>query len=180
MIPVVLLMVLGCSSAERAEPDAVNGGTDAAVGAAAPAPIVGDSGFQATTDSIVAAIQACPRDGLWHECSIAQRLELSGLRPRVVDSLTRIPGIAREARLWQIGRQTVRAVFFENEAQASAAMAMLDSARAAPLGDSTVAWSERPTIIRSVNVVALMLGGSDRQVERVSDALTAGPPQPER
>ena len=178
--PLLLLMVFGCSNAERAEPGSVTDGTDSAVVSAPPAPMLGDSGSDAITDSIVAAIRACPRDGLWHECSVAHRLELSGLRPRVVDSLTRIAGIARKARLWQIGRQTLRAVIFETEAQASAAMASLDSARAAPRGDSTVAWPERPTIIQSVNLVALMLGGSDRQVERVSDALTAGPPRSER
>jgi hypothetical protein len=142
--------------------------------------MVGDSGTDARTDSIVAAIRACPRDGLWHDCSVEHRLESSGLRPRAIDSITRIPGIARDARLWQIGRQSLRALFFETEAQASAAMASLDSARAAPKGDSSVSWPERPTIIRSVNLVALMLGGTDRQIERVSNALTAGPPQPVR
>ncbi len=186
MIPVVLLIVLGCSSAERAEraeraePVAAAVGADSAAVSSMPAPVAADSGSDAITDSIVAAIRACPRDGLWHECSVAQRLELSGLRPRAVDSITRIPGIARDARLWQIGRETLRALFFDSEAQASAAMATLDSARAAPRGDSTVAWPERPTLIRSANLVALLLGGTDRQVERVSNALTAGPPQPER
>jgi hypothetical protein len=35
------------------------------------------------------------------------------------------------------------------------------------------------TLFRAVNAVALYFGGSDRQVIRVTDALQAGPPQPE-
>lgn len=179
MTPVFLLMVLGCSDADRARSAAPV--PDSTV--APPAPLAapsGDTGSDPVTDSIVAAIRACPRDGLWHECSVVHRLESSGLRPRAVDSIVRIPGIPQDGRLWQIGRQTLRGVFFDSEAAALAAMATLDSARAAPRADSSVAWPERPTLIRSANLLALLLGGTDRQVERVSNALTAGPPQPVR
>jgi hypothetical protein len=57
-------------------------------------------------------------------------------------------------------------------------MAEMDSLRAAPRTDLTVEWPDRATLLRSANLIAVLLGGSDRTVERVADALLAGPPQP--
>lgn len=176
MLP-LLILALACTSADR-DTSAAATSADSTPSPDVAAPLASDSGPDPYTDSIVAAIRSCPRDGLWHACSVERRLELSGLRPRLVDSVTRIPGIALDAQLWQIGRQSLRVVLFESDTKAAAAMATLDSARAAPIGDGSVVWPERPTVIRSANLVALMLGGSDRQIERVSNALTAGPPQP--
>jgi hypothetical protein len=57
-------------------------------------------------------------------------------------------------------------------------MGGMDSLRAAPLGDTAVRWPDRATLLRSANAIGLLLGGTDRAVERISDALLAGPPQP--
>ncbi len=182
LLLVSLFLVVACTSADTSAEDRGEAPrADAPV--TTPPSIATDSvgeppAADPVTDSIVAAILACPRDGKWHPCSLERRLYMAGLRMVPSDSVLRIPGIDREAHAWLAGRQSLRAVFFANEAEAEAAMAGLDSARAAPRGDVTVAWPDRPTLIRTANVVALLLGGSDRQVERVSNALLGGPPQP--
>lgn len=129
-------------------------------------------------DSIVAAIRACPRDGKWHPCSIEQRFGLAGLRVVPIDSALSIPGITQAVSVWQIGRQQLRVAFFATEADAIAGFARFDSARAAPRGDSTVRWPDRPTLLQNANVIAVLVGGTDRAIERASNALLAGPPQP--
>jgi hypothetical protein len=142
-----------------------------------------DAAEQARVDSVLAAIAACPRDGRWHVCSLERRLQLAGLRPARDDSArgteATIPGVDAPTTVWRLGRQSIRVALFADSAAARAALAALDSARAAPPGDTTVTWPARPTLFRSVNALALYLGGTDRQVIRVTDALQAGPPQPQ-
>lgn len=153
-------------------------GNDARVDSAVPA--ASDTSGQRSVDSLIAAIQACPRDGLWHRCSVERRLQMAGLRPVSSDTLSPIPSLRGEPLAWQLGRQSLRAHLYRSEREAVQAFAVLDSATAAPKGDLTVLWPDRPTLLRSANGVFLYLGGSDRQVIRVSDAIMAGPPQPER
>jgi len=137
-----------------------------------------DSAEQARVDSVLAALAACPRDGLWHACSVERRLAQSGLRPVLEPDSTRpIPGVPGPATHWRLGRQQLWLVLFADSAAARDAMASMDSVRAAPRGDTTVAWPDRATLLRSANAVGVLLGGSDRTVERVTDALLAGPPQ---
>lgn len=131
-------------------------------------------------DSLVAAIQSCPRDGRWYRCSVERRLQMAGLRPVPADTLAPIPSLEGESLAWQLGRQSLRVHLYRSERAATRAFATLDSATAAPKGDLTVFWSDRPTLLRSANGVFLYLGGSDRQIIRVTDAIMAGPPQPER
>jgi hypothetical protein len=129
-------------------------------------------------DSLLAAIRACPRDGLWHTCSIERRLQMSGLRAIPIDTATTIPGLSPPALTWQVGRQQMRAVLFATAAEAEQAVAALDPVKGTPRADPTASWPGRVTLVHSANLVALYFGGSDRQVERVVNALSAGAPQP--
>lgn len=141
-----------------------------------------DSAEQARVDSVLAAIAACPRDGRWHPCSLEHRLQLAGLRPARLDSVTgpdgTIPGLAVPTTVWRTGQRTVRVAFFPDSAAARTAFAGLDSAAAGPRGAPLPAWPEPPTLFRGANAIVLMLGGTSRQVERLVDAIQAGPPQP--
>lgn len=142
-----------------------------------------DSAEQARVDSVLAAIAACPRDGRWHPCSLERRLQLAGLRPVRLDSVTgddaRIPGLDAPTVVWRTGARTLRAAFFPDSAAARAAFATLDSVGAAPRGGPMPAWSAPPTLFRGANAILVFLGGTSRQVERVTDAVLAGPPQPQ-
>lgn len=138
-----------------------------------------DSAEQARVDSVLALIASCPRDGRWHACSVERRLALAGLRPAAEpDSAGGIPGVPGEAAFWRLGRQGLWVVLLPDSLAAREVMAEMDSLRAAPRTDLTVEWPDRATLLRSANLIAVLLGGSDRTVERVADALLAGPPQP--
>ncbi len=134
----------------------------------------------ADVDSAVAAMQACPRDGRWHVCSVQSRFSQAGLRVIALDSALGIPGIDVETRAWRIGGQQLRLAFFASDADARSAMDLMDSARALPRGSSAPSWAARPTLLHNANVVGVLLGGTDRAIERASNALMAGPPQPPR
>jgi len=174
--PVLLLVASACggSGKDAPVPDAARAVERAPAAAAAP-----DSAEQARVDSVLAVIAACPRDAQWHPCSVERRLAQSGLRPvSEPDSTSGIPGVRGDALHWRLGRQWLRVVLFPDSTSARAAMGAMDSLRAAPRGDTTVVWPERVTLLRSANAIGLLVGGSDRTVERVTDALLAGPPQP--
>jgi hypothetical protein len=137
---------------------------------------------QARVDSVLAAIAACPRDGRWRPCSLERRLQLAGLRPvrldTVADAEARIPGIDAPTVVWRTGQRTLRAAFFPDSLAARTAFAALDPVTAAPRGAAPPAWPAPPTLFRAANAIILYLGGTSRQVERLTDALLAGPPQP--
>lgn len=176
LTPLAALTGGACGDAEKdvPAPDATRATVDSPVVEAAL-----DSAEEARVDSVLAMLASCPRDGRWHACSVERRLSQSGLRPvSEPDSVGRIPGLTGEVLVWRIGRQQLRVVLFADSLVARAAMGTMDSLRAAPLGDTTVMWPERATLLRSANAIALLLGGTDRTVERVADALLAGPPQP--
>jgi hypothetical protein len=44
--------------------------------------------------------------------------------------------------------------------------------------DAPLSMRPLPTLIRSVNLIAILHSRNDHQRERVADAITAGPPQP--
>jgi hypothetical protein len=154
-------------------------GTDTAPQSASPR---SDSAEQRRADSILAAMAACPRTGLWRPCSLEHRLQLAGLRPVRLDTVpeaeARIPGLDAPTVVWRTGSRTIRVAFFADSAAARAAFAGLDSAAAAPRGGAIPAWPAPPTVFRGANAVVLLVGGSARQIERLSDAVHAGPPQP--
>jgi hypothetical protein len=176
LVPFPLIGVIACGGSEKDAPVPDAARAVAEVGAPTEAP---DSIEQARVDSVLAMLATCPRDGRWHACSVERRLSQSGLRPvPEPDSTEGIPGVTGDAVHWRLGRQQLRVVLFADSAEARAAMLGLDSLRAAPLGDSVVRWPERATLLRSANAIGVLLGGSDRTVERIADALLAGPPQP--
>jgi hypothetical protein len=175
LAPATVLVASGCSGSGKDAPAP----EPARAADSADSPMAdGDSAEQARVDSVLAALAACPRDGLWHACSVERRLAQSGLRPVLEPDSTRpIPGVSGPTTHWRLGRQQLWLVLFADSAAARDAMASMDSLRAAPRGDTTVVWPDRATLLRSANAVGVLLGGSDRTVERVTDALLAGPPQ---
>ncbi|HMS02144.1 MAG TPA: hypothetical protein PKE51_04180 [Gemmatimonadaceae bacterium] len=176
-------LTLACSGADTPATDRPNNASaDAGSRADRGAGVASDSAEQARVDSVLAAIAACPRDGRWHPCSLEHRLQLAGLRPVRLDSASgddaRIPGIDAPTVVWRTGARTLRAAFFADSAAARAAFATLDSVGAAPRGGAIPAWPAPPTLFRGANAVLVYLGGTSRQIERVTDAVLAGPPQP--
>jgi hypothetical protein len=119
---------------------------------------------------------ACPATGAWQICNVIERLDRAGLAPR------RKPGEVREARLATpgvailLGRSELRVFVYADRAARERDQAKLDVSKYIT-ANQPVSMQAEPTLIVSENLLAILQSRSDHQRERVSDALTAGPPQ---
>jgi hypothetical protein len=121
----------------------------------------------------------CPPTGAWQMCSVIDRLERAGLAPRqqpgrVVEAPLGSPGVAI-----LLGRSELRIFLYADRATREREQAKLDNAKYVA-ADEPLSMQVEPTLIASENLLAILRSRSDHQRERVSDALTAGPPQKPR
>lgn len=121
---------------------------------------------------------ACPKDGLWKDCALEDRINKSGMNIRIQDTVV-VPYFSQAGIRYRIGsRPTMVAFFFADSAAGATATASLDRRRLTPPGDSIGVWSEVPVeVIRSSNLIAVLFGASATQAERIRLAVTAGAPQ---
>ena len=85
--------------------------------------------------------------------------------------------LTRDGTQYTLGRATLLLIFYPDDASRRADEARLDSTRYVPAAQPLTMRREA-TRIGSVNLLAILRSTSDRQRERVADALQAGPPQP--
>lgn len=136
------------------------------------------------TDRVIAAVPGgtsgrpiCPATGLWSVCAILERLDRSGLAP-IRDSSAVATEAPLEAKglLIKIGRGELEVYIYESASARERDDARLDRSKyvvyPAPLPMSPV-----PTLVTSANLIAVLHSRNDHLRERVSDAITAGPPQ---
>lgn len=120
----------------------------------------------------------CPRTGRWALCSVEKRLEQSGfVVSRVETGAHYRVGFSVVPVTYTLGRAHLEVFLYPDAAAAAREVAGLDTATAGPRG-SRSQWPTPPTFVRSVNLIAVLLTNSPVQAERMSLALTAGPPQP--
>jgi hypothetical protein len=121
---------------------------------------------------------ACPRDGRWRACSVAERLDQAGLVPRVDSEqpAPRVPFLAIPGTRFLLGRGALDVFVYEDSTRLARDVAKLDTVRVAPRGGE-YAWEVPPTFVRSANMLAVLLTQNEHQIERVRLALEAGPPQ---
>jgi hypothetical protein len=124
------------------------------------------------------ANSGCPANGAWAECSVMYRLERAGLAPKI-DSGAK----AEDAKLGgrplviKVGLNALLEVhLYPDSAARTAATASLDRTQFVNGSQPQTIKRER-TLIESANLVGLLTSINSHQRERVSDALTAGPPQ---
>lgn len=121
---------------------------------------------------------ACPHDGRWRACSVTERLDQAGLVPRADTApALRVPFLSGRDTVLRLGRGALHAFIYDDTARLARDVAALDTVRVAPRGGA-FAWGDAPpTLVRSANLVAVLLTPNERQIERVQLALQAGPPQ---
>ena len=129
------------------------------------------------SDSVSAARPACAPTGLWKPCSVFERLDRSGLAP-IRDSATVVnQSLTPRGERLTIGRGELELYIYESASAREAEQARLDASKyvvyPAPLPMQPV-----PTLVTSANLIAILHTRNDHLRERVSDAITAGPPQP--
>lgn len=123
----------------------------------------------------------CPPNGAWAECSVIYRLQRAGVAPKI-DSTgkPREKALGGTPLLLRIGLSAQLEVhLYPDSAARVAAGATLERAELVNGTASQTIKRER-TLIESANLIALLTSINAHQRERVSDALMAGPPQPER
>lgn len=158
-----ILIALGCGG-KREQPAAATGASGAASpGGAAPAAAVTGA--------------ACPATGLWTECAVFQRLDRAGLAPRRDSSSAAEPPLAIAGTRLRIGNSELEIYIYPDAKARERDEAKLERTKYVDYA-SPVTMQAQPTLIRSVNLIAILHSRNDHQRERVADALTAGPPQP--
>lgn len=122
---------------------------------------------------------ACPRTGLWQPCALVDRIVHAGLSFKPTGDSVRVPFIAIPGVRYRVAMtDTLIAFFFRDSSALAKTFEALDTVRLAPRGDTRSPWQTRPNVIRSGNLLAVYFATSDRQVERLRLAITAGAPAP--
>jgi len=121
---------------------------------------------------------ACPRDGRWRPCSLEDRINKAGLAFKPAGDSIRLAYLEPPGVRYRLGKSaTLVALFYADSAAGAANTAPLDPARLTPPGDSLGGWPSVPTeVVRSANLVAVLLNASETQAERVRLTLQAGAP----
>jgi hypothetical protein len=158
-----LLAAAACGGAsdERALPSASTKGVGA-IGTTAPR--------SATTKS------PCPPTGAWQLCTVVERLERAGLAPRQQRGSVRETPLSSTGVAILLGKSELRVFLYADHAARERDQANLDRAKYVE-ASVPLSMQVEPTLIVSENLLAILRSRSDHQRERVSDALTAGPPQ---
>lgn len=142
---------------------------------APPAQAAAAASVAATHDSA----GGCPANGAWAECSVMYRLERAGLAPKVDSGAKSAEAaLGGSPLLLKIGLSAQLEVrLFADSAARVAAGAKLDRTQFVN-GTAQQTIKRERTLIESANLIGILTSINSHQRERVSDALTAGPPQP--
>ena len=146
-------------------------------------PLAGDvaataPGAERTADSTTPAApdsgEACPMFGVWHSCSVQQRLERAGFVLVPARDSVGQPGLDIPGAAYRLGSAELQLYLYADSTDAKAQAARVDRDEASAAEVQGIL--RPPAVIRSNNLVALLFGNNDRQLERVQLALTAGLP----
>jgi len=149
-------------------------------GCARDRPAIPDSAVAVVTATATAGAKpACPKTGHWSSCQVRTRLDQAGVAPRTAEAgtLSDLPALGATPIVYQVGSAGLAIYLFPDTAARARATHSLDTARFIPPARALSMRGEA-TAIQSDNLLALLFSRNEQQRERVSDALTAGPPQP--
>lgn len=119
---------------------------------------------------------ACPATGHWSSCAVVKRLESAGVAPQATTSLPDLPTLGATPTLFKVGTSGLAIYLFADSTQRARAARTLDTNKYVSAARELTMRGET-TSIQNDNLLALLFSRSEQQRERVSDALTAGPPQ---
>jgi len=120
----------------------------------------------------------CPRTGRWAVCSLEKRLEQAGFVARKAGGEPpQRSGLSVKPQAYTLGRAYLEVFIYPDEAAMKRDLAGLDTTVVAPRGGKND-WGMPPRFIRSENLIAVFLTSNEQQSERLTLAVTAGPPQP--
>lgn len=121
----------------------------------------------------------CPGTGHWTPCAVRKRLDAAGVAPQTATELPDLPKLGAAPALFTVGKSGLAVYLFADSSARARAAASLDTLRFIPASKELTMRGET-TAIQNDNLLALLFSRMEQQRERVSDALMAGPPQPEK
>ncbi len=108
---------------------------------------------------------------------MVKRLESAGVAPQTTKSLPDLPSLGATPALFTVGTAGLAIYLYADSTARARAARTLDTTRYVSAAKELTMRGEA-TSIQNDNLLALLFSRSEQQRERVSDALTAGPPQP--
>jgi len=132
-----------------------------------------------STSGAPQAKTGCPATGNWSECAIFERLDRAGLAPRRDSSAVDEPPLTVRGALLRLGASDLELYLYRDAKTRERDEARLDRTKYVDY-ETPLTIRQEPTLIRSANLIAILHSRNDHQRERVSDAITAGPPQPSK
>ena len=123
----------------------------------------------------------CPANGQWSECAVFDRLDHAGLAPRRDSSggVVALAPLTQQGTRLLVGNAELDVFIYPDSARRAQDESRLDRSKYIEAADEPTLRGEA-TLIRNVNLLAVLRSRNDHQRERVSDALSAGPPQAPR
>jgi hypothetical protein len=161
--------VSACTRGDAPRADSARS-TASAPGTASSAQTPGDSAPEAPRAS------PCPKTGHWIDCQVRERLIRSGLAPHDT-SRDALPSLGPTPFVYRLGKGGLAVYLFPDSTARTRAAGSLDTVKyvRAPHGPTMLSQA---TVIENDNLLGLLFSKNEQQIERVSDALTAGAPQP--
>ena len=108
---------------------------------------------------------------------MVKRLESAGVAPQATKSLPDLPTLGATPTLFKVGTAGLAIYLFADSTERARVARSLDTNLFVSAARELTMRGET-TSIQNDNLLALLFSRSEQQRERVSDALTAGPPQP--
>ena len=140
----------------------------------APTTASGQAGDSAVATEKRAA--PCPKTGHWSECQVRERLIRSGLAPRDTTRAA-LPALGPAPIVYRLGKGGIAVYLFADSGARARNAATLDTVKYVPAASGPTVLSQA-MVIENDNLLGLLFSKNEQQIERVSDALTAGAPQP--
>ncbi len=173
-----LALLAGCGRRDDAAPRATDR-YDAASGERVPDGALAASGADSAAAGAPAPGGAPPRctyTGRWDPCTIAERLDRSGLAPQPDSGRPPHTTLGAPAAAWTVGNARLLVFIYPDVRAREAAQRGLRPGQYLTPGEE-IGVNALPTLIVSENLLALLDSRNEHQRERVADAITAGPPQ---
>ena len=127
-------------------------------------------------DSVAQAVRTAPRvatTGRWDLPQLTERLVNAGLAPRPDDSLPSHPDYRVPPVAFRLGGAHLLVWIYRDSLARRAVSTSIDTLTAIPRGQATP-FAEPPMFVLQNNLIAVIVGGSERQRERIRLAIEAG------
>lgn len=127
----------------------------------------------AAESALASSAPATPSMGLWTEAHLVKRLVAAGLAPQRRDSVKGQQWMGVPAVSFTLGVATLEAYVYHDSTARQSIVARLDPVTLAPAGRASP-WGVPRELIQNGNLLAVVIGGTDRQRDRIVTALAAG------